>query len=90
MSGDRFDREVYNVLTLNATVADILAVIKERVADLKIEFVDARIMNQLSYNVRSAKFEALGFAFQGDLGRGVRDTLDLLGNARAGFVATSS
>jgi UDP-glucose 4-epimerase len=89
ISGDRFDRNIYNVLTLNATVADILAVIKERVQDLKIEFVDAKIMNQLSYHVRCDKFEKLGFGFQGDLGRGVRDTLDLLGNARTGFVAAS-
>jgi len=65
-------------------------VVKERVADLKIELVDAKIMNQLSYHVKSAKFEKLGFQFRGDLGRGVRDTLDLLGHARTGFVVTSS
>ncbi|HEX7670497.1 MAG TPA: SDR family oxidoreductase, partial [Polyangiaceae bacterium] len=84
VKGNRFDGRIYNVLTLNATVAEILAVIQERVSDLQIEYVDAKIMNQLSYRVLNRKFMGLGFQFSGDLGAGVRDTLRLLENARSG------
>ena len=86
IKGGRFDRRIYNVLTLNATVAEILAEIQKSVPDLEIQFVDTKIMNQLSYRVLSKRFESLGFEFKGDLARGVHDTLDLLRNARSGYV----
>jgi nucleoside-diphosphate-sugar epimerase len=75
---DLFDGRIYNVLTLNATVNDILEAIRAGIPDLKVEFVDAQIMNQLSYRVDSRKFNALGFTPRGDLARGVGDTLALL------------
>jgi nucleoside-diphosphate-sugar epimerase len=81
---DLFPREIFNVLTFNATVAQIVGAIQRRIPDLKIEYVDAKIMNQLSYDVLSDKFKRLGFTFQGDLDRGIDDTLRLLGNARSG------
>ncbi len=73
-----FDDRVYNVLTLNATVRDITDVIREEVPDLRIELVDSRIMNQLSYTVSDARFRALGFDVRGDLRRGVAETVALL------------
>ena len=45
-----FDGEIYNVLTENATVHHVVDIIKESVPDLRVEFVDNRIMNQLSYD----------------------------------------
>ncbi len=79
----RFDNHTYNVLTLNTTVADILEVIKGRVPGLTVNFVEEKIMNSLSYRVSRAKFEALGFSFQGDLRKAVFETIDLLGEKRA-------
>jgi UDP-glucose 4-epimerase len=79
---DLFDGRVYNVLTLNATVAQILDVIRKRVPDLQVKYVDAKIMNQLSYNVRNSKFVSLGFAYAGNLDKSVLETLDMLGNVR--------
>ena len=52
---DLFDGEIFNVLTLNATVKEIVELIKEFVPDLKVEFVDSPIMNQLSYEVSTQK-----------------------------------
>jgi nucleoside-diphosphate-sugar epimerase len=89
IKGNHFDGQVYNVLTLNATVDEILKVIQERVSDLQIEYVDAKIMNQLSYRVLNRKFTSLGFEFSGDLTRGVHDTLGLLENARTGCIGGS-
>jgi nucleoside-diphosphate-sugar epimerase len=79
---DRFDNQVYNVLTDNATVRQITDLIREEVPELRIKLVDAAIMNQLSYTVANDRFRALGFAFQGDLARGIRQTVALLRSAR--------
>ena len=77
-----FDGHTYNVLTLNATVMQIVEAIRKHVAELDVELVDSPIMNQLSYHVARDKFEQLGFAFQGDLEAGIAATVDLLRNVR--------
>ena len=79
-----FDGEVYNVLTLNATVDEILTAIKKRVPDLKIDYVDTKIMNQLSYHVARQKMEDRGFSPSGQLDSAIGETLELLGNSRSG------
>ncbi len=78
-----FDGQIYNVLTQNCTVRDVVETIKEFVPSLKIEFVDNRIMNQLSYEVMSDRFKSKGFVFSGNLRRGIKETIDLLKNSNA-------
>jgi nucleoside-diphosphate-sugar epimerase len=73
-----FDNRLYNVVTSNATVNDIIEIIKSEIPDVRIEMVDSKIMNQLSYTVLAERFAAKGFRFQGDLRSGVVETLDLL------------
>lgn len=77
-----YDRRVYNVLTSNVTVADILSIISRYVPDLKINFVDTAVMNQLSYHVSIERFRKMGFESKGDLENGIRQTIDLLKGAR--------
>lgn len=76
--GDRFDGNIYNVLTLNATVNEILDVIRTHVPDIAVEYVDTKIMNQLSYHVSNQRFSSCGFEAHGDLRRGIADTISLL------------
>lgn len=76
--GDAFNGDVYNVLTANATVEDILEVLRGHVPDLNVELVDARAMNDLSYTVSADKIRGLGFRCEGSLENGVRDTVGLL------------
>lgn len=83
MRGDRFDGNIYNVLTLNATVNDILDVIRTHVPDIAIKYVDTKIMNQLSYHVSNQRFRDGGFDFHGDLRRGIADTISLLQGVRS-------
>ena len=64
------------------TVGDIVEVIRKFVPDLRVELVDAAIMNQLSYTVSPAKFRALGFEYQGNLEQGIRSTVELLRGVR--------
>lgn len=75
---DLFGGRVYNVLTHNATVRQIVDGIREFVPDLQVSFVDSKIMNQLSYEVSSERFISEGFAFAGDLRRGIGETINLL------------
>ncbi|HEV8551329.1 MAG TPA: SDR family oxidoreductase [Polyangiaceae bacterium] len=81
-----FDGQIYNVLTDNLTVRDIVDTIRRFVPELELAFVDAAIMNQLSYTVSCDKFRRLGFRFEGDLVAGIGETLERLKNARAARV----
>lgn len=76
-----YDGEIYNVLTHNLTVRDVVDEIKKHVPSLEIDFVSHKIMNQLSYNVSCAKFEAKGFVPKGSIHNGIASTIALLKNA---------
>jgi nucleoside-diphosphate-sugar epimerase len=76
-----FDNRIYNVLTLNATVRQIIETIGKHVPKLEFELVDSAIMNQLSYEIDDRRFRSIGFAPKGDLDRGVRETVHLLARA---------
>jgi nucleoside-diphosphate-sugar epimerase len=78
---DLFDGRIYNVLTLNATVRDIVDAIRDFVPETEVSFVDSPIMNQLSYEVSSQRFLNSGFTFAGNLRRGVGETVALLKTA---------
>ena len=78
---DLFDGRIYNVLTHNATVRQVVDTIREFVPDLQVTFVDNKIMNQLSYEVSCERFLAEGFVFAGALRRGIGETISLLRQA---------
>jgi nucleoside-diphosphate-sugar epimerase len=74
-----FSGEIYNVVTNNWTVQEIVNTIKEvSNIDANIVFVDSAIMNQLSYEVSSEKFQKTGFRFTGKLADDIRESFDLL------------
>jgi len=75
---DIFDGRIYNILTHNTTVRQIVDTVREFVPDLKVSFVDNQIMNQLSYEVSCERFLSKGFVFAGDLRRGIGETVSLL------------
>lgn len=76
-----FNRKTYNVLTRNFTVNEIVSAIKVHVPELKVEFVDTQIMNQLSYHVDNSRFMNEGFAYCGELQSGIAETIALLRSA---------
>jgi UDP-glucose 4-epimerase len=81
---DLFDGRVYNVLTLNTTVRDIVECIREFVPQLQLSFENSPIMNQLSYEVSCERFLDRGFTFAGDIRRGIGETVALLAPANRG------
>ncbi|HOF05799.1 MAG TPA: SDR family oxidoreductase [Syntrophales bacterium] len=78
---DIFDGRVYNVVTRNLTVAEIIDMIRTHIDDLVIDYVDSEIMNQLSYEVADNRIRARGFACDGDLGKSVAATIAMLRRA---------
>ena len=76
-----FTRQVYNIVTVNSTVAEIIEIIRKRIPDLKVEYVDCAIMNQLTYTVVNDKFKKSGFKFKGRISSGIDDTIKLLRGA---------
>ena len=62
-----FDGRIYNILIQNTTVRQVVDIIREFIPTLEVEFVDNKIMNQLSYEVLCNRFKSQGFVFSGDL-----------------------
>lgn len=75
-----FDGQVYNVVTSNVTVAEVVDAIRQHVPTLAVNFVENQIMNQLSYEVLNTRLRKLGFVPQGDLQTGIAETIHLLRN----------
>lgn len=70
--------EVYNVLTQNNTVKQLVDTIHSYVPDVKVVFTKAPILNQTSYYVSCSKIRKHGFEPQGDLRKSIKETVDLL------------
>ena len=77
-----YDGRVYNVVTTNSSVSSIVDIISRHVADISVQHVDTKIMNQLSYHVSNKRLRDLGFKFEGDLEQGIDKTIDLLKGVR--------
>jgi len=80
---DLFDGNIYNVVTVNATVRDVVEKIRLQVPDLGVNFVDNKIMNQLSYEVLNTRMSKAGFEPKGDMLKGVSSTIQLLSRSHA-------
>jgi len=79
ISKSLFGGEIYNVLTDNHTVSEIVAAIQHSTTKkCQVELVDSKIMNQLSYEVSNQKFLLTGFEAQGNLFRDIGETMNLL------------
>lgn len=72
---DLFDGEIYNVLTKNLTVEDVVIAIKQFIPHLSVSFVESPIMNQFSYEASGEKFNAKGFVPHGDVRKGIAETI---------------
>ena len=73
-----FDCDIYNVVSSNNTVREIVDCIKKYISDIEVKSVDSKIMNQLSYSVRNDKIKAKGFIFNDNLIQGINQTLSIL------------
>ena len=74
---DIYNNDVYNVLSGNFTVKQIIDKIKKYKKNVKIKFVNSFIMNQLSYHVDDSKIKSLGIKFNSKIDHDIKDTLNL-------------
>jgi len=75
-----FHNDIFNVLSGNYTVNQIITKIKKYKKDIKIKLVKSPIMNQLSYHVSQKKITKYGLTLNSNIERDIRDTMKLLRN----------
>ena len=77
-----FENDIYNVVSNNFTVNQIINKIKKLKKNVKISYVSSAIMNQLSYHVDKKKLSNRGLFLNSNLDRDVADTLNLFKNIK--------
>lgn len=77
---DFFKNDIYNILSGNYTVHQIIQKIKKRKKNLKFKLVNSEIMNQLSYHVSCKKINKEGLFLNNMIDKDINDTLKLLDN----------
>src|SRR5579862_8213884 len=82
-----FNGGLFNVLTLNASVRQIIEEISAHVPETRVRHVDSPIMNQLSYRVANRRLANLGFECKGTLKLGIGETIRLLRTQASGMEA---
>jgi UDP-glucose 4-epimerase len=75
-----FKNDIFNILSGNFTVNQILDFIRNYKKEIKVKLVDAAIMNQLSYHVSKEKIEKEGLYLNYNIKNDIKNTLKLLGN----------
>ena len=75
-----FKNDIFNALSGNYTVKQIISRIKKYKKNIRIKFVKTEIMNQLSYHVSSKKLESYGLYLKADIEKDIKQTIKLLGN----------
>ena len=77
---DFFENDIFNVVSENNTVGNILSKIKKYKKKVKVKFVHSEIMNQLSYHVDKSKLSSKGLRLNGKIEFDIRDTIKMLSN----------
>ena len=78
---DLFNGEIYNLVSSNNTVRDIVDLIRESIPDVKVDLVESKIMNQLSYHVLSDRIKYIGLSLGDNIVKSVIETVNLLKNS---------
>tara|TARA_X000001036_G_scaffold432125_1_gene467546 strand:- start:78 stop:1001 length:924 start_codon:yes stop_codon:yes gene_type:complete len=77
---DFFKKDIYNAISENCTVKQILKKITNYKKKISIKFVSSKIMNQLSYHVDKKKLQDEGLFLQNKIEIDIKNTLNLLKN----------
>ena len=77
---DLFKNDIYNALSENCTVNQILQKIRKFKKNIKVKFVSSKIMNQLSYHVAKNKLDNEGLYLKNKIIYDINDTMKLLKN----------
>ena len=75
-----FDKKIYNILTKNYTVRQVLKMIKDNNFKIKIKKTQSPMLNQNSYKVSNKKIKKFKISFSNDIKNDIRETLGLIKN----------
>ena len=75
---NHFDGEIYNIVSANSTVKNIVQCIQKTIPELEVRLVKSEIMNDLSFDTLSNKIKKLGFTSKDSLNNGIKETISLL------------
>ena len=77
LSKKLFDRKIYNIVSENLTVNQIITKINKN-NKTKIKLVNVKIMNQLSYKVDSTKIRKIGLSLNNKISDDINNTFKFL------------
>ncbi len=72
-----FDREIYNIVSENLTVQDIIDKIKKHKSS-QLSLVESKIMNSLSYKVQTLKIKNIGLNLKSSISKDIENNFKLL------------
>ena len=75
-----FNNDIFNALSGNFTVRQILNKIKKYKKKINIKYVDTPLLNQLSYHVDQSKIQKYGLKLNADITLDIRNTINLFKN----------
>ncbi len=75
-----FKNDIFNALSGNFTVNQIIKKIKRYKKNIKVKLVSSEIMNQLSYHVSQKKLNKEGLILKSDISQDIKETIKLLKN----------
>lgn len=84
---DSFHGETFNLASVNATVREVIGVLRALVPDLRTAEVASPLMNRLSYSLHDRRLFEMGVTNSGTLDRGIGETIALLRAAQSGRVS---
>ena len=84
-----FNGDIYNAVTSNHTVQEVIRNIQTMVPTIEIQFIKNQIMNELSFEVINKKLTNHGFQFKGKLQEGISQTIKLIKNTNTFIMETT-
>ena len=73
-----FPSDVFNILSENRTVREIINIIKQNNYKPQLKFVNSRILNQDSYKISKNKIQKFGLKLDSKISRDIKITLKKL------------
>ena len=77
---DFFHNDVFNILSENLTLHQIIKFFKQNKKQIKIKYYNSKLINQFAYTISDKKFSSQAFKLKSKIKDDIKDTLKLLGN----------
>jgi nucleoside-diphosphate-sugar epimerase len=74
---DFFNNEIYNILSQNLKLKKIIDYFKKYKKNVKIKYVNSKLVNQYSYKISNKKFTKEAFLLKANIGNDIKTTLKM-------------